>query len=630
MEISGEIGLTADEFRQFAEDARCLFYCAQLTPEGGVSIDWSVGKLDNHTVAFPIEDLLDGKLQPVYAAKMRKHLDRLRAGESSEATLTYWTPEGEPVNIRDSARVAPSCGNAVKILGTVSIRPQPASGHGAPIRGWLEELIESIDRGIACWTHGGKLIYANRNFRTLCGDQSEQTLDEFLRALARSSRVAIKGDPDDWVAHNLQNLDAQTSSAWVWSNGRSHEVSFRVLQSGIVLFMDDTTTIRTSERALLEARDLAEEASANKSRFLRAANHDLRQPLATLKILMFSALENKGIEGYTDIFEAMEVAVSVMEDILESLLQIGQLDANRVFVQKQHFQAGHLLERLRLQFEPQARNKHIEFRVVNSVATLESDRVLLERILSNLIANAIKFTKDGGVVVGLRRRARSVEIQVADTGAGIPADQLGLIFQEFYQGTIDTANRKPGLGLGLNIAARLAELLDHRLQVRSEPGRGTVFSVIVPLGDVWRSKIEQFDIDERIAGEFMGVKVIVVEDDTNLRNAISVMLSRWGVEAMSVKDGKEALETIASHGFVPQLAIVDYSLPNGELGTDAISAIRILVDKQLPGIVCTAEMERGLISSIRATGLPVLTKPVSPARLRSVMHHLLYEQQVPI
>jgi signal transduction histidine kinase len=629
VEISGEMGLTADEFRQFAEDARCLFYCAQLTPEGGVSIDWSVGKLDN-TAAFPIGDLLEGRLQPVYAAKMRKHLDRLRTGERSEATLIYWTPGGEPVNVRDSARLAASCGKAVKILGTVSIRPQPASDHRAPIRGWLEELIESIDRGIACWTHGGKLIYTNRNFRTLCGDQSEHTLEEFLRVLARSSRVAIEGDPDDWVAHNLQNLDAQTSSAWIWSNGRSHEVSFRVLQSGIVLFMDDTTTIRTSERALLEARDLAEEASANKSRFLRAANHDLRQPLATLKILMFSALENKGIEGYSDIFEAMEVAVSVMEDILESLLQIGQLDANRVSVQKQHFQAGHLLERLRLQFEPQATNKHIEFRVVNSVVTLESDRVLLERILSNLIANAIKFTKEGGVVVGLRRQGRSVEIQVADTGAGIPADQVGLIFQEFYQGTIDTANRKRGLGLGLNIAARLAELLDHRLRVRSELGRGTVISVSVPLGDIWRSKVEQFDIDERIAGEFMGVKVIVVEDDTNLRNAISVMLSRWGVEAMSVKDGKEALETIAMHGFVPQLAIVDYSLPNGELGTDAISAIRVQVDKQLPGIVCTAEVERGLISSIRATGLPVLTKPVSPARLRSVMHHLLYEQQMPM
>lgn len=626
MAQSGDISLTEHQFKLLARSAGCLFYAASLSATGHVSVDWFVGRAGDSD-AFPVRDLLEGRLPAVYTAKMHRHLDLLRAGTSSDTLVTYRSDGGERVSIRDSAHRVSEDRGIVKVLGTVTAVPSQTADSSPGPGGWPGELIESLDQAIAYWTHDRKLLYANRNFCVLFGDVTGQTLDTFLRDLSCSAKLVIDGDGDEWIALNLQNLDAQAASAWTFDDGRSYQVGWRVLQSGIVILMQETTSVRSSERALTEARDLAEQASANKSRFLRAANHDLRQPLATLKILLFSATEHQDLKQHSDLFGAMEVAVSVMEEILESLLQIGQLDANRIKADKQHFQASHLLERLRLQFEPQAKAKQIGFRVVNSVVTLESDRVLLERILGNLIANAIKFTKTGGILLGLRKRGRSVDIQVVDTGPGIPDDRIAFIFQEFYQGEIDPTARRKGLGLGLNIASRLAGLLDHRLAVRSRPGRGTVFSVTVPIGDVWRSKVEQFDIDERIAGEFVGVKVVVVEDDTNLRNAIGAMLARWGVEALSAKDASEALETMAAGGFTPDLAIVDYSLPNGEKGTDAIFAIRSQFADDVPAIVCTAEVERDLIAGIRAAGLPVLTKPVSPARLRSVMHYLLYEQR---
>lgn len=625
MEKSREIGITVHELNVLAESANCLFYRATIQENGNISIVWTAGKI-GETKAFPLQDLIDGRLQPIYAAKTSRHIDRLRMGRSSEITITYRGLDGQPVKVRDMAHGMRGHDGVTTIMGTVTAQHASISERETRAGNWIEEIIESVDQGIAYWTNERKLVYANRNFQAFLGDPAEETLDGFLRGLAVCAKFVTSEEPGEWVARNFRDLDAQMSSIWTRNDGRSYQVSWRTLPSGIMMLLHDITKVRTSERTLQEARDLAEEANANKSRFLRAANHDLRQPLATLKILMFSEMENKGSGDHSDVFAAMEVAVSIMEDILESLLQIGQLDANKISVEKQHFQASYMLERMRLQFEPQAKSKGIAFHVVSSVVTLESDRILLERILSNIIANAIKFTTSGGVLLGLRRKGRFVEIQVVDSGSGIPDDQIEFIFQEFYQGEIDVADRRRGLGLGLNIAARLSNLLNHPLRVKSSLGKGTVFSVTVPIGDIWRSKIDHFDIDERIAGEFMGVKVILIEDDANLREAISVMLTRWGVRVLSVKDGTQALEVMDTNDFVPELAIVDYSLPNNELGTNAIALIREKIRQPVPGIVCTAEVGRDVVASIKAQGLPVLTKPVNPARLRSVMHHLLYER----
>jgi len=589
-------------------------------------VNWSLGELAG-LASFPISDLMEGRLTEIYAAKVNRHLDRLRSGKTSEVSIKYRTTDGQTLLVQDTAYPALSEHGIAKVLGVVRRTSPLENKHD--IAGWPEEVVEGFGQGIAYWTHDKRLLRTNRNFRALftplVGDLTDSTLDGFLRAVAASPKLITGDNLDSWVLLNLQDIDMQTQSTWSWSDGRSYQIGWRTLPGGILMSLQDTTTIRSSERALSEARDLADEANANKSRFLAAANHDLRQPLATLKILLFTALENKALGDAADIFKAMDIAVGVMEDILESLLQIGQLDANRVAVQKQHFQASYLLERLRLQFEPHAKEKKIELRIVSSTTTIESDRILLERVLSNLIANSIKFTKHGGVLVGLRRRGRFIEIQVADTGPGIAGDQLEFIFREFYQVDADPESRKRGLGLGLNIAARLADLLQHPLRVHSTPGRGSVFSVTIPVGDIWRSKVDYVDIDERIAGEFVGMKVLVLEDDADLRSAIGLMLSRWGVSVLTVRNRKEAEEAIEN--FAPDLAIVDYTLPNGEHGTDAIAHIRARFNREVPSIVCTAETGRDLLSSIRATGLPVLIKPVSPARLRSVMHHLLYERE---
>jgi signal transduction histidine kinase/CheY-like chemotaxis protein len=495
--------------------------------------------------------------------------------------------------------------------------------------------LDAIRQGVAMWDAAGRLQFFNQPFSELYHSASPRlapglTFRDFLSTLALSGELVLEGDSSGeggprWIEQEAAAFGTNRTAEQNLADGRTLEVSQSVYGAGgVVQIVNDATVAKRGERALRKARDIAEAADQSKSRFLRAANHDLRQPLATLKILIYNCMTEEDEAHRKDLLHAMDISVAIMEDLLSALLQIGQLDAGKIVPRQKTFQISQLLERLAIQFSHQAREKGIRFQVVHSSASIISDKALLERILSNFVANAIRYTEVGRILIGCRRVGSRVRIEVWDTGCGIAEEHIGRIFDEFYQVSGPKQARNRGLGLGLNIVKRLSALLEHKLTVRSQPGRGSVFAVEVPAGNVWQSDVGEPEISEMIGGEFVGLSVLFIEDDEVLRQATKDLLERWGIAVHAIASEREAHELLRNLGLRPRLVIADYSL-RGQHGTDVVNSIRDFLGEKLPSIIVTADTDPALISRIKSEGFPVLIKPVSPPRLRVLMHNLVYE-----
>ncbi|WP_024927469.1 MULTISPECIES: ATP-binding response regulator [unclassified Mesorhizobium] len=500
------------------------------------------------------------------------------------------------------------------------------------------DSLDSVATGIAVWDADHRLSYANRPFRHafyLDGQREDTEGEEgltYLAALlmaARSNEWVLPMAADHWAAAQLVDFGSDKRSHQALADGRTIEIVQKPTPSGgMVMTLNDITSMKRSEHALREAKELAETADDGKSRFLRAANHDLRQPLATLRILIYNCIGEVDHSHRQDMLHTMDIAVSIMEDLLGALLQIGQLDAGQIRPRVATFQLFQIFQRLDIQFQHVASQKGLHLRFVDSRNAVVSDKALLERILSNLVANAIRYTEVGKVLVGCRRVGKNLRIEVWDTGCGIEAENLPRIFDEFFQVGASKRAKKAGLGLGLNIVTRLCGLLGHELNVRSTPGKGSVFSISLPLGNIWHSDIGEPEISERIGGEFMGISVLLVEDDDTLRQATRDLLERWGILVHTASSTEDARRLIEDESIRPRLIIADYSL-RGEHGTTVIATIRDSLMEPVPGVVVTADTDPQVIGTIKEAGFPVLIKPVSPPRLRVLMHKLLFEPEQP-
>ncbi len=381
------------------------------------------------------------------------------------------------------------------------------------------------------------------------------------------------------------------------------------------------------EQKVAERTEELVTANRAKSRFLAAASHDLRQPMHALGL--FVTQLNNRIKDPEDrhLTSRIEAAVSALQGLLDALLDVSRLDAGVVNANTADFPIQAVLDRIETAFATDAADRGLRFRVVRSRLAVHSDPLLLERILINLVANALRYTRSGAVLVGCRRRADRVRVEVWDTGVGIAPEHQEAVFQEFYQVDNPELDRAKGLGLGLSIAARLARVLGGRIDVQSVPGCGSVFAVDAP---------RVSEIPEHTAVEsppdmgkaLRGALVLVVDDDTLVREALAGLMQQWGCRVLTAGNGEQALATIEGKSQRIDAVLCDYRLPKGEIGSDVIQKLRERLGEGLPAALITGDTAPERLREAKESGIPLLHKPVQPARLRALLEHLTTQRSV--
>src|SRR5882672_490462 len=367
----------------------------------------------------------------------------------------------------------------------------------------------------------------------------------------------------------------------------------------------------------LEAANLA------KSRFLAAASHDLRQPVHALNLFVAQLRTETDQAERNRVTAQIDAAVTAMNDLFNALLDISKLDAGVLAPELTTFPVAHILQRIERTFAPAAQEKGLRLRVVPSDAWVRSDLILLERILMNLVSNAIRYTDRGGVLVGCRRRSSELRIEVSDSGIGIPEDQRGNIFGEFYQLAASERDRRGGLGLGLAIVDRLCRLLDHRLELVSTLGRGSRFAVSLPRVAAAHEPIEYAIAPQAMADPARGKLVVVIDDDALVRDAMGGLLRRWGCLVVTAESESAALAGLAGDDRRPDLIISDYRLAGGHTGIEAIQRLRNIFRAPIPAFLITGDIAPERLSEASANGFHLMHKPVGPMALRAMLNQTL-------
>jgi two-component system CheB/CheR fusion protein len=402
------------------------------------------------------------------------------------------------------------------------------------------------------------------------------------------------------------------------------EISLSPIRDGermlVAAAIRDATIRKRVEAELKEAREGAVRADQAKGRFLATASHDLRQPLQTLALLNGALRRMVKDADAIEVLSQQEQAIGAMSRLLNTLLDIRKLESGGVKPDVSDFKVATLLEGLRREFGSVAAAKGLELQVQSTEDFGHSDRSLVEQLLKNLVSNAVKYTREGGVLLRARRQDASVRIEVQDTGVGIPADQLAHIYDEFYQVGGPTNSARDGYGLGLSIVQRLVKLLDLRLEVTSEVGVGSVFSLELPLGASLAAAADWAAPSPSPVPSGTG-NVLLVEDDPAVRDATRMLLKVEGYRVTAVASLAEALRA-TSQG-APDLLITDYHLKDGELGTEVITALRERCGVDLKAVLMTGDTSAGIRELAGDPGLRIASKPVDAEQLLTLLQELL-------
>ena len=399
---------------------------------------------------------------------------------------------------------------------------------------------------------------------------------------------------------------------------------------GVVITFVDSTERRRAADALVAAKRDAELSSVAKSRFLAAASHDLRQPLQSLSLLSGVLARNIRDHRYDEalaLVGRMDETSAAMSSMLNALLDITQIDGGTVAPEITTFSLGELFQRLHTEFAEQADAQGISLRHVPSSQMLQTDRHMLGQMIRNIVANALKYTRLGKVLIGCRHRAGSVSIEVWDTGIGIPAGELDAIFEEYHQIDNGVRERNRGLGLGLSIVQRLARVLGLHVRVRSQIGRGSVFSIDIrvpaevppPAKPV--AAVESGQSHHRNTGA-----ILIVEDDPEVRELLGMLLKGKGHHITMAPDGNAAL-TLLERGMIrPDLLLADFNLPNGINGLQLAAKVRLRLQRELPVIILTGDMTAGTMRDIARQNCSQLNKPVKVRELSQAIEAFLPER----
>ena len=390
---------------------------------------------------------------------------------------------------------------------------------------------------------------------------------------------------------------------------------------GVVITFADITDRKAIQDALEAARHEAERANVAKSRFLAAASHDLRQPLQSLTLLNELLIQAVEGEKPKKLLARFERTLGTISGMLNALLDINQIEAGIVQPRPVAFPLSEMFDRLRDEFGYIARSRDLSLRVVPTSALVRSDPRLLEQIIRNLLGNAIKYTEAGKVVLGVRRRGGFLQIEVGDTGIGIAADELQAIFEEFHQVGNDARDRSRGLGLGLSIVQRLGRLLGHDVNVRSIPGRGSLFAITVPMvqdpvpGAATQSTAAA-------TGQPQHCKVVIVDDDPEILDLLELVLKAEGCLVRVAGDGAAALKLVAGGAIHPEILLTDYNLPGGMSGLELVGKLRALLHYQVPAIILTGDISTDTLARIALEDCVQLSKPVDSRALVQAIEQL--------
>jgi two-component system CheB/CheR fusion protein len=394
---------------------------------------------------------------------------------------------------------------------------------------------------------------------------------------------------------------------------------------GVVITFVDITHQKQAAGALEHARLQADAANAAKSRFLAAASHDLRQPLQTL--VLIQELLNKAAVGEKAqrLVARLGQTLDGMAGMLNALLDINQIEAGTVRAEFESFPIDTVLNRVKAELAYQAEAQRIALHVLPCSASVRSDPRLLEQMIRNLLSNALKYTKRGRVLLGCRRRQGKLSIEIWDTGVGIPQDQLQDIFEEYHQLGNAAQDRTLGMGLGLSIVRRLGVLLDHKVTVRSELGKGSVFTIDVDQSAAAApSRIERAGAEgQSRAGAAHAGTILVVEDTPDVRDLLQTALVDAGYRVVTAGDGPEALNAIESGVLQPGLIVSDYNLPNGMDGLRLSDSLRAVLRRTVPVIILTGDISTETLRAVALHGCEHLHKPANLKELIAAIARLI-------
>lgn len=368
-------------------------------------------------------------------------------------------------------------------------------------------------------------------------------------------------------------------------------------------------------------KEEAEQATMAKSRFLAAASHDLRQPMHALGLFISELSQQSHPPETRRLVRQIAASAEAMDNLLDSLLDISKLDAGVLQPNPRPFALQAILNRISMDFAPVAEERGLRLRVRPCPLWAHSDPMLLERVLFNLVGNAIRYTREGTVLVACRVRGERIRIEVRDSGIGIPAEAQDIIFQEFVQLENPERARNKGLGLGLAIVRRLTLLLGHTLELRSRPNLGSVFTIEIGRAPPVR---DQRDLEaERPPGDLFGTRVAVVDDDPLALASIHSLLVSWGCEVQACTGLDSLLMELSTRGVTPEVVVSDFRLQGSRNGIDVIRGVRNRYDPKLPAILISGDTGSDTLRLAQHEGLVLLHKPVRPAKLRALLNRLL-------
>jgi signal transduction histidine kinase/ActR/RegA family two-component response regulator len=384
----------------------------------------------------------------------------------------------------------------------------------------------------------------------------------------------------------------------------------------------------TLEHKVEERTRQLELANLAKSRFLAAASHDLRQPLHALGLFVAQLHGRLRANDRRRIVSRIDAALSAMNELFNALLDISKLDAGVLTPSITEFPVVKLLDRVETTFTGAAREKGLSLRIITSSAWVRSDFILLERIVFNLVSNAIRYTSSGRVVVGCRKRGLNLRVEVWDTGPGVPQDQQQNIFGEFYRLGTPGGDGRSGLGLGLAIVDRLCRLLDHVVSLTSTVGKGSCFSVAVPRVAARPEIAESPSVAHPLMDGSDRKLVVVIDDDPLVLEGMCGLFRSWGYHLLVAGTDDEALAGVADRDRPPDLIVSDYHLSGGKTGIEAIEGLRRTLSAEIPAFLVSGDTNPELLRQARAGGYHLLHKPVDPMTLRAMVSYVLREQQV--